>query len=86
MTQRESKPIAVAGFVKGKKPNKDGSITFFIAGKRFVLHENGPHAQTLQKARRALVLFSENDKGSNPKIVAVFSEPSGRLVLQHQER
>lgn len=73
----------VAGRVKFRH-NKDGSVTFTVAGKsgkRFTVSEKSEHAQLLFSAPRALVGYEEGEK--NPRILFIFANPSSFLIRQH---
>lgn len=83
MADANMKQYCVAGFVKGPVDNKDGSVTFFVGGRRFVLSTKSEHKAKLERARRALVLFTLKENNNNPKIALVFEEPSTRLILQY---
>jgi hypothetical protein len=76
----------VAGFVKGPIENRDGSVTFKVAGKygqRFVLASKSEFAEMLRDARRALVRFEVLRK--NPRILLIIPNPSDRLIRQYME-
>lgn len=73
----------VAGFVKGKTLNKDNSITFKVAGQKFILSEKDAFVGQLRNAERALISFEIT--GKNPKILLVLTEPSARLIRQHMQ-
>lgn len=81
--QRETQERCVVGAVKFRL-NRDNSVTFTIAGKsgkRFTLAKDSKHAQTLFRARRAIVRYE--DSGRNPRVLLVLENPTGYLISQH---
>ena len=73
----------VAGFVKGPTLNKDKSMTFRVAQRRFTIKVGSEFAEMLLDAHRALVRFE--DVGKNPKILLVLPNPTERLIRQYNE-
>jgi hypothetical protein len=76
----------VAGFVKGPLENRDGSVTFRVAGRRgqrFTLAPKSEFVEILRNTKRALVRFEVLRK--NPRILAVVPNPSSRLIRQYME-
>jgi hypothetical protein len=80
----EVRQSCVAGFVKGGKSNKDKSVTFWVAKKRFVVAENSIFAPMLRHAKRALIRYDAGES-KNPKINLVFINPSVKLIRDYME-
>ncbi len=76
------KQSCVAGFVKGPVDNKDKSLTFWIAGQRFVVATKSAEAKKLLGARRALILF-HLEASTNPRITMILVEPSARSIIEN---
>lgn len=82
MAQPENNESCVAGFVKGPVDNKDQSLSFWVAKRKFVVSSASEHAKVLMGANRALVRFTVMGN-KNPKITLILKEPSGRLIHQY---
>ena len=85
VAKQASKERCVAGRVK-VRVNRDGSITFTVAGKRgkkFTLAASSANAGILKGAKRALVRYEEGDR--NHKVLLVLAEPSSFLIRQHMQ-
>jgi hypothetical protein len=82
MAEPENNESCVAGFVKGPVDNKDQSLTFWVAKRKFVLSSASEHAKTLMGAKRALICFIVVGN-KNPKITLILREPSIRLIRQY---
>lgn len=83
MAEAKLQKRCVAGRVKFRN-NKDGSVTFTVAGKsgkRFTLAPTSEHTKHLLMSARALVGYEEGER--NPRILFVFPNPTNLLVRQY---
>jgi hypothetical protein len=82
MANAEPRLRCAAGYVRRFRSNKDQSVSFSVAGQRFVLPATSTFALRVQASRRVLVQYVPPGRKASD-VVDVVANPSDRTIREY---